>query len=98
MTAQVCHLYQSPNQAHHEARINLTFAPILLQCFAIWMRVEPLRASEKPYFPGFASFCHMNLRIRKPMLYPLSYGSVAQRCPILVHSTCPAKTPQYYSV
>jgi hypothetical protein len=49
------------------------FAPILLHIFAIWMFFDLSKASEKPYFPAFPSFCHINLRIRKPMLYPLSY-------------------------
>jgi hypothetical protein len=57
----------------------LRFAPILLQCFAIWMRCEPLTASEMPYFPAFAIICHMKCRIRTIALSILSYGSITPR-------------------
>ncbi len=47
----------------------------LLQCFAIWIRFEPARASERPYFPAFPILCHIELRISKPPLLILSYES-----------------------
>ena len=37
------------------------------------MRFEPPKASEKTDFPAFTILCHIKLRIRKPLLYPLSY-------------------------
>ena len=38
---------------------------------------DTLGASKLLKFPGIPIVSHTNLRIRKPMLYPLSYGSFA---------------------
>ncbi len=46
---------------------------MLLHIPATRLHTFPFRASEEPEFPAFARFSHMKLRIRKPMLYPLSY-------------------------
>ena len=57
---------------------------MLLHISATRLLADSFRASEKLYFPAFPSFSHINLRIRKPMLYPLSYeallGFRAFRC------------------
>ena len=46
---------------------------MLLHISTTRLHTYPFRASEEPGFPRFASFSHMKHRIRKPMLYPLSY-------------------------
>ncbi len=42
---------------------------MLLHCFAIRLRRDAHKTSETPEFPGFTSFSHMKLRIRKPSIH-----------------------------
>ena len=65
--------YDLSTLSHSSATAFVGVCSNLAPMFCNMDAFEPLRASEKPYFPRFASFCHMNLRIRKPSLYPLSY-------------------------